>query len=80
MKANVIQITVLNLQCLPIIISICDTRIRCLIHRDMESNFVCKTYVREKNTTEVNLYNYHSDISFVTQIFDEELPIGTLVG
>ena len=37
----------------------------------MKCNFACKTYVR-KNTTEVNLYSCHSEISFVTQAFDEE--------
>ena len=41
----------------------------------MKCNFACKTYVR-KNTTEVNLFNCHSEISFVTQTFDEEPPIG----
>ena len=37
----------------------------------MKCKFACKTYVR-KNTTEVNLYSFHSEISFVTQTFDEE--------
>ena len=41
----------------------------------MKCNFACKTYVR-KNTTEVNLFNCHSEISFVIQTFDEEPPIG----
>ena len=41
----------------------------------MKCKFACKTYVR-KNTTEVNLYSFHSEISFVTQTFDEEPPIG----
>ena len=47
----------------------------------MECHFACKTYVKEKkDTTEVNLYNYNSDISFVTQTFDEGLPTITSVG
>ena len=41
----------------------------------MKCNFACKTHVR-KNTTEVNLSNGHSEISFVTQTFDEEPLIG----
>ena len=41
----------------------------------MKRNFTCTTYVR-KNTTEVNLYNCHSEISHVTQTFDEEPSIG----
>ena len=41
----------------------------------MKCNFAYKTYVR-KNTTEVNLFNCHSEISFVTQTFDDERPIG----
>ena len=40
----------------------------------MKCNFACKTYVR-KNTTQVNLSNCQCKISFVTQTFDEELPI-----
>ena len=78
MKANVIQVAAFNLECLIIIISICETRIRCLIYRNIECNFACKTYVR-KNTTEVNPYNCHSEISFVTQTLDEEPPISTFV-
>ena len=40
----------------------------------MKCNCACKTHVR-KNTTEVNLYNCHSEILFVTQTFDEG-PLG----
>ena len=43
----------------------------------MKYKFACKTYLR-KNTTEVNLYSFHPEMSFefVTQTFDEESPIG----